>query len=108
MLRAGGLGVRDLRRLAQAFDTDETTAGLLADLAHAAGLVAPSSDFDQVWLPTPKSDAWRRLEPADRWTTIATTWLSTTRVAALIGAGTTGTARFPRWAVTSAGRSRRR
>jgi hypothetical protein len=71
--------------LAQAFDTDETTAGLLADLAHAAGLVAPSSDFDQVWLPTPKSDAWRRLEPADRWTTIATTWLSTTRVAALIG-----------------------
>lgn len=85
MLRAGGLGVRDLRRLAQAFDTDETTAGLLADLAHAAGLVAPSSDFDQLWLPTPKSDAWRRLEPADRWTTIATTWLSTTRVAALIG-----------------------
>jgi hypothetical protein len=84
-LRAGGLGVRDLRRTAQALDTDEPDAGLLADLAYAAGLVAPSSDFDQAWLPTPSSDAWRRLEPADRWATIARTWLSTSRTAGLIG-----------------------
>ncbi len=85
VLRAGGIGVRDLRRTAQALDADEAAAGLLADLAYAAGLVAPSSDFDQVWLPTPTSDAWRRLEPADRWTALANTWLGTSRTAGLIG-----------------------
>jgi Helicase conserved C-terminal domain/WYL domain len=85
VLRTGGLGVRDQRRLAQAIDADEADAGLLADLAYAAGLVAPSNDFDQGWLPTPTSDAWRRLEPADRWTTIAGTWLATSRTAGLIG-----------------------
>jgi Helicase conserved C-terminal domain len=86
VLRAGGLGVRDLRRSAQALDADEATAGLLADVAYAAGLIAPSSDFDQVWLPTPTADAWRRLEPAERWTAIATSWLTTSRTAGLIGA----------------------
>ena len=85
VLRAGGLGVRDLRRSAQAIDADEADAGLLADLAYAAGLIAPSSDFDQAWLPTAKSDAWRRLEFADRWTTIVGTWLATSRTAGLIG-----------------------
>jgi Helicase conserved C-terminal domain len=85
VLRAGGLGVRDLRRSAQAIDTDEADAGLLADLAYTAGLVAPSTDFDQAWLPTPTSDAWRRLEPAQRWTTIALCWLTTSRTAGLIG-----------------------
>jgi Helicase conserved C-terminal domain/WYL domain len=85
VLRAGGLGVRDLRRTARALDADEPAAGLLADLAYAAGLVAPSSDFDQVWLPTPSSDTWRRLEPADRWAAIAGAWLGTSRTAGLIG-----------------------
>jgi hypothetical protein len=85
VLRAGGLGVRDLRRTAQALDVAEQDAGLLADLVHAAGLVAPSSDIDQAWLPTPSSDAWRRLEPADRWATIVQTWLATSRTAGLIG-----------------------
>ena len=85
VLRAGGLGVRDLRRTAQGLDADEADAGLLADLAYAAGLVAPSTDFDQAWLATPMSDAWRRLEPADRWVTVAKTWLTTSRAAGLIG-----------------------
>jgi hypothetical protein len=85
VLRAGGLGVRDLRRSAQTIDADEAGAGLLADLAYAAGLVAQSSDFDQVWLPTPTSDSWRRQEPADRWLAIVKTWLATSRTAGLIG-----------------------
>jgi Helicase conserved C-terminal domain len=85
VLRAGGLGVRDLRKTGQALDADEADAGLLADLAYAAGLVAPSTDFDQAWLPTPMSDAWRRLEPADRWAMVARTWLTTNRAAGLVG-----------------------
>ena len=85
VLRTGGLGVRDLRRTAQGLDADERDAGLLTDLAYAAGLVAPSTDFDQAWLATPMSDAWRRLDPADRWVTLAGTWLTTSRAAGLIG-----------------------
>ncbi len=74
-----------MRRTAQAIDADEAAAGVLADLAYAAGLVAPSTDFDQAWLPTPRSDAWRRRDPADRWVVVAGTWLATTRTAGLIG-----------------------
>jgi hypothetical protein len=85
VLRAGGLGVRDLRRTAQAIDADEADTALLTDLAYSGGFVAQSSDFDQVWLPTPSSDGWRRLEPADRWASLAGSWLRTSRTAGLIG-----------------------
>lgn len=85
VLRTGGLGVRDLRRLPQLLHLDEAGSALVADLAYAAGLVAPSSDFDEVWLPTPASDAWRRLEPAQQWTALATTWLTTSRTTGLVG-----------------------
>jgi hypothetical protein len=85
VLRAGGIGVRELRKTAQALDADAADTGVLADLAFAAGLVAPSSDFDQVWLPTPTSDAWRRQDPGNRWTTVVGAWLATSRTAGLIG-----------------------
>ena len=41
-LRSGGLGVRELRRVAREVDADETTAALLVELAVAADLVAES------------------------------------------------------------------
>jgi hypothetical protein len=85
VLRTGGLGVRDLRRLPQLLHLDEAGSALIADLAYAAGLVAPSSDFDEAWLPTPASDAWRRLDPAQQWTALATTWLTTSRTTGLVG-----------------------
>jgi hypothetical protein len=85
VLRMGGLGVRDLRRLPPVLHLDEAGSALVADLAYAAGLVAPSSDFDEVWLPTPAADAWRRREPARQWTALATTWLATSRTPALVG-----------------------
>jgi Helicase conserved C-terminal domain len=85
VLRTGGLGVRDLRRLPHLLHLDEAGSALIADLAYAAGLVAPSSDFDEVWLPTPASDAWRRLDPARQWAALATTWLTTSRTAGLVG-----------------------
>src|SRR5690349_19655995 len=39
VLRAGGLGVRDLKRLAKAVGLDEPGAALLLEVAHAAGLL---------------------------------------------------------------------
>ncbi|TDE10895.1 helicase C-terminal domain-containing protein [Jiangella asiatica] len=85
VLRTGGLGVRDLRRLPELLDTDEAGGALIAEIALAAGLLAASDDVDEVWLPTPEFDAWRREEPARRWAVLARAWLTTTRVAGVAG-----------------------
>ena len=85
VLRTGGLGIRDLRRLPDLLDLDEAGAAMLSDLAYAAGLVAASTDLDAVWLPTPASDAWRRLDGARQWVGLASTWLTTSRTAGLVG-----------------------
>ncbi|WP_026874645.1 helicase C-terminal domain-containing protein [Jiangella gansuensis] len=85
VLRTGGLGVRDLRRLPELLDTDEAGAALIAEVAFAAGLLAISDDIDEVWLPTPEFDAWQREEPARRWAALAQAWLTTSRVAGLAG-----------------------
>src|SRR5689334_1934441 len=53
-LRAGGLGVRDLRATAELLHTDERTAALHVEVAFAADLLATgtTADGDAVWLPT--------------------------------------------------------
>lgn len=85
VLRAGGIGVRDLRRAASAQDVSEHTLALLAEVAYTAGLLAPSDDLDQVWAPTPAYDAWLRRPTPRRWVLLASTWLETTRVPGLVG-----------------------
>ncbi|MFL6139814.1 MAG: helicase-associated domain-containing protein [Frankiaceae bacterium] len=85
MLRSGGLGVRELRRTARAFDLDDALTALYVEVAYAAGLVAPSGDADAVWLPSPAFDAWRRGDPARRWAGLADAWLTTTRTPGLVG-----------------------
>ncbi|HEX6921698.1 MAG TPA: helicase C-terminal domain-containing protein [Actinomycetes bacterium] len=84
-LRAGGLGVRERARGAAVLDVDEATFALLAEVAHTCGLLAPSADVDEVWLPTPAYDEWRAAEPAARWLTLVSAWLETTRVPGLAG-----------------------
>ncbi|SDT63330.1 helicase C-terminal domain-containing protein [Jiangella sp. DSM 45060] len=85
VLRTGGLGVRDLRRLPELLDTDEAGAALIAEVAYAAGLLAVGDDLDEVWLPTPEFDAWRRDDPSRRWAELVQAWLTTSRVAGLAG-----------------------
>lgn len=85
VLRAGGLGVRELRRAARELDVDERTAALLIELAHVAGLLAPDADTGEVWLPTTGYDGWLSRSTAARWATLATAWVSTTRAPALVG-----------------------
>ncbi|MFW5899399.1 MAG: DNA-binding protein, partial [Jiangellaceae bacterium] len=85
VLRTGGLGVRELRRLPAMLDVDEPAAGLLLELAYAAGLLAAGRDADPVWLPTPAFDTWRDQEPERQWATLAAAWLTTSRTAGLIG-----------------------
>ena len=85
VLRSGGLGVRDLRAAAVLLDVDEQLAALVVEVTWAAGLLATSGEADDEWLPTPAYDLWRTRSVAERWVQVAGAWLSTSRVASLVG-----------------------
>lgn len=85
VLRAGGLSVRDLKRTAVTLDVSEPVAAFWLELAYAAGLLASDGEAEERYAPTPASDEWLRLPAAERWTLLATAWLSATRTAGLVG-----------------------
>ncbi|MEV6754947.1 helicase-associated domain-containing protein [Streptomyces sp. NPDC051214] len=85
VLRAGGLSVRDLKRTAVALDLPEPVAAFWVELAYAAGLVASDGEADERYAATPAFDDWQELPPAERWSVLATAWLTATRTAGLIG-----------------------
>ena len=86
VLRAGGLGVRDLKVAALLLHVDEREAALLVDVAMAASLLAPGSVGEsECWLPTDAYDAWCRLEAAARWERIARAWLASPRTPVKVG-----------------------
>ncbi|MEZ5091274.1 helicase C-terminal domain-containing protein [Nocardioides sp.] len=86
-LRSGGLGVRDLKAAATLLHVDEREAGLLVEVAAAAGLLATGADLegDLAWLPTDGYDAWAARPTAERWAALAVAWLDTSRLPALVG-----------------------
>ncbi|NYI07652.1 helicase-associated domain-containing protein [Allostreptomyces psammosilenae] len=85
VLRAGGLGVRDLRRTAAALDLTEAEAAFWLEVAYAAGLVASDGEDDESYAPTPAYDAWLALPAERRWTALVTPWLSATRSSGPVG-----------------------
>lgn len=86
LLRAGGLGVRELRRLSRLLDTAEPVTALLLELAFESGLLSSTTTADPVYLPTTEFDSWLRRSTAERWVQLATAWLSMTRLPGLVGA----------------------
>ncbi len=85
VLRAGGLGVRELRRAAQALEVDGDLAAFVVELARAAGLLGDDEQADPAWAPTPAYDRWLEHTTAERWAVLAQAWLATSRVPALVG-----------------------
>ncbi|SCK07121.1 helicase-associated domain-containing protein [Streptomyces sp. WMMB 322] len=85
VLRAGGLGVRDLKRTATSLDVPEPTAAFWIELAYAAGLLAPDGEPDEAYAPTPAYDEWLRRPAHERWSRIVVSWLTGTRVPGLVG-----------------------
>ncbi|MEV5014086.1 helicase-associated domain-containing protein [Streptomyces sp. NPDC053780] len=85
VLRAGGLSVRDLKRTAVALDLPEPVAAFWLELAYAAGLIASDGEADERYAPTPAYDEWRELPPAERWASLAQTWLTATRTPGVVG-----------------------
>jgi hypothetical protein len=91
-LRSGGLGVREVRRLAKVTGIDEARLGLVLELAAAAGLIAsgvpepqPATGEPPYWAPTVAADRFTEASTAERWHLLATTWLDLAARPALIG-----------------------
>jgi len=82
-LRAGGLGVRDLKIISTHLGVDESCTAFVAELAYLASLI--SFDADDRILPSNKFDIWLVQTPADRWQMLASQWLITSRVSGLVG-----------------------
>jgi len=70
-LKSGGVGVRELRRLAKTADGEITTLRLILEIAQEARLLAWERDAA---LPTAAFDAWLATSPADRLTTLLDAW----------------------------------
>ncbi|MCM2576866.1 helicase-associated domain-containing protein [Streptomyces meridianus] len=85
VLRAGGLGARDLKRAATALDLPEPTAAFWIELAHSAGLLASDGEADERFAPTPGYDEWRALPAEERWEALAAAWLTATRTSGVVG-----------------------
>jgi hypothetical protein len=91
-LRSGGLGVREVRRLAKVSGVDDARLGLILELAAAAGLIAsgmpepqPTSGDPPYWAPTVAADRFAEMPTAERWHLLAATWLDLAARPALIG-----------------------
>jgi hypothetical protein len=94
VLRSGGIGVRDLRRLARVIGLDEMTTALLLEVAYAAGLTGEvdlpgatttRNGADQQVLPAAGYEVWRSGSLAQRWEHLARAWLTMSRQVGLIG-----------------------
>jgi Helicase conserved C-terminal domain len=91
-LRSGGLGVREVRRLAKITGIDEARLGLVLEVAAAAGLIAsgvpepqPAGGEPPYWAPTVAADRFSETSTAERWHLVASTWLDLAARPALIG-----------------------
>ena len=91
-LRSGGLGVRDVKRLAKTTGIEEPRLGLILEVAAAAGLIAsglpdpfPAVGDGPYWAPTDSADRFTAMSPAERWHLLAVAWLDLPGRPALIG-----------------------
>jgi hypothetical protein len=91
-LRSGGLGIREIKRLAKATGIDEPRLGLILEVAAAAGLIAggvpdpvPENGDGPYWAPTVGADRYTAMSEAERWHLLASTWLDLPSRPALIG-----------------------
>ncbi|WP_275005715.1 helicase-associated domain-containing protein [Promicromonospora iranensis] len=83
VLRAGGLGVRDLRRVATLLETDERATAFVVEVAALAGLVRDDGDAPPAYVPTVTD--WDDLDDAARWARLVEAWLASRRAPWLVG-----------------------
>ena len=85
VLKAGGMGVREVRRAAKATGRSETDSARIVELAAVAGLAR--ADFGSARaLPTEAYDEWLALDTPTRWVRLAAAWLEAELHLSLAGA----------------------
>jgi hypothetical protein len=86
VLRAGGLSVRDFKRMASILDVDPAHAAFVVETAFAAGLLADDGSLEPVWAPTPGYDDWQQKPSAQRWSRLSRAWRTSGRAPHLVSA----------------------
>ncbi|MFJ5862506.1 helicase-associated domain-containing protein [Pseudarthrobacter sp. NPDC092439] len=82
-LRSGGVGVRELRRLAEQLRVDQPRAGVLLELCGLAGLIRLDVD-SSTWVQPPELE-WLALPRQEQWLWLVNAWLASERVPSLVG-----------------------
>lgn len=100
-LKAGGVGVRELRRVARAATIDEADLPLLLEVLAAAGLIAEGdtevgdTPFDAAWAPTEAADIWAARDLPRRWADLVVAWWSMPTAPWRVGAPVEGGGTVP-------------
>ena len=84
VLKAGGLGVRELRASAVLLGVEAQDAALVVEVAAEARLIGQgqSRATGPAWMPTTDFDDWMLLDNPQRWARLAQAWLDSPRFVA--------------------------
>ena len=89
-LRSGGVGIREMKRLADALRIGLHEAGVLAELCALAGLLRLDVD-SSAWIQAPQLE-WLTLPRQEQWLWLVNAWLASERVPSLVGQPVSGIA----------------
>jgi hypothetical protein len=87
-LKSGGLGIRELRRLAKSMGVDELIAAMDVEVLAAAGMIAAADSrgrMTESWTPTADADDFLDGPDEAAWAQVATVWLDLRRSPARVG-----------------------
>lgn len=87
-LRSGGVGVREMKRLADSLRVELHEAGVLAELCALAGLLRLDVDSG-AWVQPPQLE-WLTLPRQEQWLWLVNAWLASERAPSLVGQPVTG------------------
>ena len=82
-LRSGGVGVREMKRLADSLRIDVHGAGVLVELCGMAGLLRLDVD-SSAWVQPPQLE-WLALPRQEQWLWLVNAWLASERAPSLVG-----------------------
>lgn len=85
VLRSGGLGARELKRVAGALEVTAAEAAVVVEVAGAARLVTDDGEATPSFSPTTLADEWAQDDVARRWVELARAWLTAERAPWLVG-----------------------
>ncbi|MEO8283948.1 MAG: helicase-associated domain-containing protein [Pseudarthrobacter sp.] len=87
-LRSGGVGVREMKRLAETLRIDQHQAGVLLELSALSGLLRLDVD-SSTWVQPPQLE-WLGLTRQEQWLWLVNAWLASERVPSLVGQPVSG------------------